>query len=161
MNKAKIKRWLFFWNHDYLYGQLLNWKISRSVQNFLMTLFQRLGQESNLNFTCSHIVYLSVWYHPAGWEVAWMAKVLKKSCVINMKQYLGTGKWQGEHVANSLWLLLWCVINRPIDRVRSEGLDSGKSYKCWVTIGFDHDNKDAAMFVVVNGHVVVSMDKTQ
>ena len=59
-----------FKNHDYLYGQLLNWNISKSIQNFVMKLFQRLGQESNLNFTFSHLVYLSVWCHPAGREVA-------------------------------------------------------------------------------------------
>ena len=45
-----------------------------------MKLFKTLGQESNLNFTFSHLVYLSVWCHGAGQEVACMAKVLKKSC---------------------------------------------------------------------------------
>ena len=70
------------WNHDYLYGQLSNWNISKTIQGILMKLFQRLGQESNLNFTCSPLVYLSVWWHPAGREVAWMT-VLKKSCTWN------------------------------------------------------------------------------
>ena len=87
MNKAKIKQGFF----------LKSW----------------LGQESNLNFTFSHLVYLSVCCHTAGREVAWTAKVWKKSCELEPDIEPNTfviwhfSKWRTKKL---LFQLPWCYL---------------------------------------------------